>query len=139
MVRVNILFVPQPSWSPDGLKLAWLEILIDTTSGQEAGTAQLVIYDLTSKATSVLESFPVTDDNDYIELYDVAWGRPGIAFKVYDVTKEPSSQILRLYDDTGTLIKEFTYGHENTNQLLFSIWIRDEDQDYLFDDYRRNR
>jgi len=128
----------QPSWSPDGRRLVWLQIQIDTlsaTASDQTGFAQLVIYDLASKTTSILESFVVTDDSDYLDLYDVQWGRSGIAFKVYVVTTEPSQQILRLYDDSGTLIKQFTYAHENTNTLIFSVWIRDQEQDYLFPDY----
>jgi hypothetical protein len=117
-----------PSWSPDGQQLAWLEILIDTlsaSSDEEIGIAQLVVYDLVSQTSTVLDTFTISQDTDYIELYEVNWGRPGIALIMRQLSDE---QELRLYSPSSDLITQFTL---ETPNLSYTQWIADGDQDYL--------
>jgi hypothetical protein len=124
-----------PSWSPDGRQIAWMELQLDTISAesdQNIGMAQLVVYDFASATRTVLDSFVVSKATAHIELYDVQWGRPGIALKVR-IQGNPDTKELQLYNPSGRIKTQFTFDQDDTTKWAYSKWIMDQDQDYLCD------
>jgi hypothetical protein len=121
----------RPAWSPDSQSLAWVELQIDTISstGAQVGTADLVTYELASSSTHVLDSFPIFEDVMTPDTFDVQWGRPGIALKTHLQSAAPE---LRVYDPSGDILAESEYDEQTSQDWLRTVWIADQDDDYLF-------
>jgi hypothetical protein len=79
----------------------------------------------------VLDSFTISQDTDYIELYDVDWGQPGISLRTYQplTSDQPAETEFRLYDPvSGERIAQVLF--EGESYAMFNpAWIA---EDYLF-------
>ncbi len=125
----------QPSWSPDGLSLAWTEIAIDESANQNTDlkTERLVIYDIGADNLRVL---PATLPNHGFvskdpTLSSVTWGYPGLAVKTTIPSSRDTVVVISIYDTEGKLLSR-TPPLVNTNFPYSDlIWIESDGKDYL--------
>ncbi|MBX3082466.1 MAG: PD40 domain-containing protein [Anaerolineae bacterium] len=87
----------QPTWSPDGTKLAWTEIT--ELHNAPADEQRLMIYDLASGKTRTVITLPVYQIGSATPL----WSEAGIALVANDVN---GNSVVEIYDEQGHLISK---------------------------------
>lgn len=123
-----------PVWSPNGQQLAWVELLIDTVSapeGEQLDTLQIVVYDLISKTTQVVDSRTLPRQGQNFDAFHLEWGRSGLILKM-----DRLSHALRRYDPTDSSAVEVPLDEDAASRFALAGWLQDSDQDYLFDSRR---
>lgn len=118
-----------PVWSPDGQALAWGEFLSDLvpiSNDDRMDTAQIVVYNLVSKTTRLLDTFPISNRLARAGLLSLSWGRTGIVLNRLNQLI-PALEI-QLYDLTGHVI-----GDIQSERLGADQWIEYQGLEYLFD------
>jgi dipeptidyl aminopeptidase/acylaminoacyl peptidase len=90
----------QPTWSPDGTKLAWMEITeIRNTPADEQ---RLMIYEVATGITRTVITLPVYQIGSARPL----WGAAGIALVANDADGDSA---VELYDEQGSLIVKWPF------------------------------
>jgi hypothetical protein len=128
----------QPSFSPDGDRLAWIEMTIDATKPDVVPDSQLVLYDLTlKKATTIVAKLPPTRAySQWPVLGTVLFGPDNmIAVKLPISQKlDPNFEDwLVIYDLSGHEITQVKHledpnaGYQNSEL----IWISGLDRPYI--------
>jgi dipeptidyl aminopeptidase/acylaminoacyl peptidase len=90
----------QPTWSPDGKKLAWTEITERHNTPDDE--QRLMIYDLATGTTRTVLSLPVYQIGSSMPL----WGEPGIALVGNDINGDI---MVEIYDEFGQLLTKQPY------------------------------
>ncbi|MEO8609064.1 MAG: hypothetical protein ABI690_14335 [Chloroflexota bacterium] len=121
----------QSVWSPDGQQLAWVEFLaalIPITNDTRTDTAQIIVYDLVSQTTRLIDSFPVSNRLARSGLFTLNWGEAGIVLNRLINDQAVTALEIRIYDLSGSVITEI-----HSERLTPDQWIQYQEQAYLFD------
>ncbi|MCC6616522.1 MAG: hypothetical protein IT320_23815 [Anaerolineae bacterium] len=108
-----------PTWSPDGMAMAWTELLLPE------GTNQLIVYDLTTGESAVVtDSIPPSVGVPSPP--DVRWGEPGILVRSTQFINGGSfmQDQLLLYAPDGTPLSTIPIGTQSQFPLTY-IWLYD--------------
>lgn len=106
-----------PSWSPDGSKIVWAEMVAPEFK------MQVVTYDiLTGETRVVVPEAPVPyADAGFVAIYDVLWGQSGLMFvnSAANETNGEFEETLYVYDINGMLLSK-TLVSSSAAEFLFS-------------------
>jgi hypothetical protein len=109
----------QATWSPDGKKLAWVEL---NPSDFETVGYSLVVYDLaTHAAKTIATQLPIPwYDAGYLGMIDPLWGPDGIGLDVHNGNGE---EIL-LFSSDGRLIHQWSFegGVSSSGYIMWVVY-----------------
>lgn len=102
------------SWSPDGGRVAWIEISATPESalgdGQYTNRVAIMVYDLASRATLFVDTFNVTGESPRtgVDRYGLGWNESGIVLETRAPQFSNEASTYRLYSLMGGIHKEMT-------------------------------
>jgi hypothetical protein len=121
------------SWSPDGGRVAWIEISATPESalgdGQYTNRIAIMVYDLASRATLFVDSFSVTGESPRagVDRYGLGWNESGIVLETRPPQFSGEASTYRLYSLMGGIHNEMTAAsgytgaiHHNGEEYLFN-------------------
>lgn len=110
-----------PTWSPDGNALAWVELVNAGT-----GALQLVTYNFsTGTSQNIVQPLPYPFMDAGIYLQPVKWGMGGISYNIftYSETAQTFVQILYVYQPDGTLTSSTEISISPENFIIEDFWF----------------
>jgi len=118
-----------PSWSPDGMRLAWNELV------EPNSQYQLVVYDVATGGSQVIVPalpFPFADAGHF-PLYPVKWGSDGIAVMNGGFNAETGEfeETIAVYDPNGSLLSQTVVSSTATEQLFDFVWVEQDGRDMI--------
>lgn len=117
----------EPTWSPDGLQLAWTEL------SYPAGQDTLVIYDFAT-ATTTSAQLELPERYGVQGAAEVRWGSSGLAVWVTgrDVTAGGINEIFMIYSPTGELLSVALLPFVETGGYVVDFfWIEHQGRENL--------
>jgi dipeptidyl aminopeptidase/acylaminoacyl peptidase len=119
-----------PAWSPDGISLAWTELVTDGGTNPPTETLRLVTYSLSQKvAKVVVPNLPA--QYGVPSAIDVKWGEPGLAVHSSTLATDSKGSVygedtILIFDTEGKQLSSVKVGI-----LTEFTWLKDRGKDYV--------
>lgn len=115
----NVLMRSKPTWSPDGMQLAWTE------AHYPSYASRLLVYDLATRATRVLVS-GLPETAGVPGPIEVQWGAPGLALLVpsFNAADTTFFTAIWLYSEEGELRATLRVPEDQGRIMDGIMWVQ---------------